>query len=103
MTNEERFVSVALNAWNGNIERADKLFSGLTAEQLTQQVAPGKNRLIYLWGHLTAVHDAMLPLLAFGPRLHPEFRSRRPRCAMIRNNWEERGSRKFPDERLLAS
>jgi hypothetical protein len=31
-----------------------------------QEVAPGKNRLIYLWGHLTAVHDAMLPLLVWG-------------------------------------
>jgi hypothetical protein len=27
----------------------------------------------YLWGHLTAVHDAMLPLLALRERLHPEF------------------------------
>jgi hypothetical protein len=38
-----------------------------------KEVAPGKNRLIYLWGHLTAVHDRMLPLLGFGERLHPEF------------------------------
>jgi hypothetical protein len=25
---------------------------------LFKQVAPGKNRLIYVWGHLTAIHDA---------------------------------------------
>jgi hypothetical protein len=37
---------------------------------LQKEIAPGKNRLIYLWGHLTAVHDRMLPLLGFGPRLH---------------------------------
>jgi hypothetical protein len=73
MASEELFLSVALNAWNGNIERADKMFSNLTAEQLMKEVAPGKNRLIYLWGHLTAVHDGMLPLLSFGPRLYPEF------------------------------
>jgi hypothetical protein len=29
--------------------------------------------VLYLWGHLTAVHDAMLPLLGLGVRLHPEF------------------------------
>jgi len=73
LTNEELFLSGALNLWKTNIERADKLFSALTPEQLLKEIAPGKNRLIYLWGHLTAVHDAMLPLLGFGPRLHLEF------------------------------
>jgi len=73
MTNEEKFFAAALNAWKGNIERADKLFSNLAAKELLNEVAPGKNRLIYLWGHLTAVHDAMLPLLGFGPRRHPEY------------------------------
>jgi hypothetical protein len=29
--------------------------------------------LLYLWGHLTAIHDAMLPLLGMGERLYPEF------------------------------
>jgi hypothetical protein len=73
MTNEELFLAVALNGWRGNIERADKMFSGLSEEELLKEVAPGKNRLIYLWGHLTATHDAMLPLLGLGRRLHPEF------------------------------
>src|SRR5258707_15067709 len=73
MTNEELFLAVALNGWKGNIERADKMFSGLSEEELLKEVAPGKNRLIYLWGHLTAVHDAMLPLLGFGRRRHPQF------------------------------
>ena len=71
--NEKLFVLGALNVWKMNIERADKLFFTLTPGQLTKEIAPGKNRLIYLWGHLTAVHDAMLPLLGFGSRLHPEF------------------------------
>ena len=73
MTNEELYLAVAVNGWKANIERADKMFSGLSEEELLKEVAPGKNRLIYLWGHLTATHDAMLPLLGFGRRLHPEF------------------------------
>src|SRR6202047_39309 len=73
MTNEELFLAVALNGWKGNIERADKVFSGLSDEELLKEVAPGKNRMIYLWGHLTAVHDAMLPLLGLGRRRYPEF------------------------------
>ena len=73
MTSEERFVTGAINVWKGNLERADKLFSNLSPEQLQKEVAPGKNRLIYVWGHLIAVHDGMLPLLGFGPRLHADF------------------------------
>src|SRR3984893_5462848 len=73
MTNEELYLAVALNGWKGNIERADKMFSGLSDQEVLKEIAPGKNRLIYIWGHLTAIHDAMLPLLGVGERLHPEF------------------------------
>src|SRR5260370_28626504 len=73
MTNEELYLAVALNGWKGNIERADKMFSGLSDQEVLREIAPGKNRLIYLWGHLTATHDAMLPLLGIGQRFHPEF------------------------------
>jgi DinB superfamily len=70
---EQALVTAAINSWKLNIERADRLFSPLTEEQLLKEVAPGKNRLVYLWGHLTAVHDRMLPLLVLGPRLHPDY------------------------------
>src|ERR1700677_2890093 len=73
MTSEQALVTAAVNSWKLNIERANRLFSPLTEEQLLKEVAPGKNRLIYLWGHLTAVHDRMLPLLVLGPRLYPEY------------------------------
>ena len=35
--------------------------------------APGKNRILYLWGHLTAVNDAMFSVLRLGERRHPEL------------------------------
>jgi DinB superfamily len=73
MTPEQAIVATAVQAWKMNLERADKLFSGLSDQQLLTEVAPGRNRLIYLWGHLTAVHDGMLPLLGLGKRLHPEL------------------------------
>ena len=57
MTNEELYLAVALNGWKGNLERADKMFSGLSDQEVLNEIAPGKNRLIYLWGHLTATHD----------------------------------------------
>ena len=73
MTTEMSFVDSALRGWKLNVERADKLFGALSPELLEQEVAPGKNRLIYLWGHLAAVNDGLLPLLGIGERLHPEF------------------------------
>ena len=73
MTNEAMFVDLGLRNWKLGADRADKLFGGMSEETLQKEVGPGKNRLIYLWGHLTAVNDAILPLLGFGPRLHPEL------------------------------
>jgi DinB family protein len=73
VTSETSFIDSALRGWKFNVERAEQLFGGLSPGQLEQEVAPGKNRLIYLWGHLAAVNDRLLPLLGIGERLHPEF------------------------------
>jgi hypothetical protein len=73
MTPEQTVVASAQLAWKQQIERAQKMFAPLTDEQLLQEIAPGKNRMIYLYGHLVAVHDGMRPLLDIGPRLHPEL------------------------------
>jgi hypothetical protein len=100
MTPEQNLAASAVNAWNMNVERADKLFSGLSEEQLLNEVAPGKNRLIYLWGHLIAVHDAMRPLLGLGQKLHPELEAvflteadkavpQLPSGAQLKHRWDE--------------
>jgi hypothetical protein len=73
MTTESSLVDSALRNWKQNVDRAGKFFAGLSEEQLLQEIAPGKNRPIYLWGHLTAVNDALLPLLGFGDKLYPEL------------------------------
>jgi hypothetical protein len=73
MENEGSYVALGMKTWNTQIDRADKLFQGLSSEEILREIAPGRNRLLYLWGHLTAVHDAMLPLLSLRERLHPEF------------------------------
>ena len=73
MTLETSLIDSALRNWRSTVDRVEKHFGNLSQEQLLQEVAPGKNRLIYLWGHLTAVNDALIPLLGFGSRLHPEL------------------------------
>ena len=71
--NEELLCLTALNSWKLVIGRFDKNLAALTDEELQRQVAPGKNRLFYLVGHLTAVHDRLFPMLGLGERLHPEL------------------------------
>jgi len=73
MTSQQLSVKVAMNSWRLVAERAGKTFSNFTEDELLKEVAPGKNRVIYVWGHLTAIHDAMLSILGLGPRLHPEL------------------------------
>ena len=71
--NEELLCLTALNSWKLVIGRFDRNLAALTDEELQKQVAPGKNRLFYLVGHLTAVHDRLFPMLGIGERLHPEL------------------------------
>lgn len=73
MTPEEILASTALNSWKLVISRIDQAIASLTNEQLERQVAPGRNRVFYLVGHLTATHDRMFPMLGLGERLHPEL------------------------------
>jgi hypothetical protein len=73
MTSEEMLVKTAVDSWKLVIGRLDKGIEPLSDEQLQRQVAPGKNRLQYLVGHLTAVHDRMFPMLGLGERLYPQF------------------------------
>lgn len=65
------FVKMALDSWNAQQKATDTLLAQLSDAQLMQEVSPGRNRGIYLLGHLTAVHDAMLPLLRFQDALYP--------------------------------
>ena len=73
MEKKDSCVALGLKAWKTQIDRADKLFGTLSSEEVLREIAPGRNRVLYLWGHLTAIHDAMLPLLGMGERLYPEF------------------------------
>lgn len=73
MTAEQVYVKMALSGWETGIRRADALFNGLSDERLSGEIAPGRNRGIYLLGHLTAVHDAMPVILGLGERVYPQL------------------------------
>lgn len=94
------FVKMALDAWNSELKYTNALLDQLSDAQLMREVSPGRNRGIYLLGHLTAVHDQVLPLLRFREKLHPELYgpfhdepdgagAELPPIAQLRAQWKE--------------
>src|ERR1051325_6786663 len=98
------FVKMAMDQWNTYITRAGKLFDNLSDEQLKEEAAPGKNSGIYLLGHLTAIHDALFPILNLGEKLYPGLEDafiknpdksgiEKPSAKEIRVSWSEVNNR----------
>lgn len=73
MTQTELLLKMVFDRWYGALKNCDTLLHSLTDEQLQQEIVPGKNRGIYLLGHLIAVHDDMIVLLNMGHKLYPEL------------------------------
>lgn len=67
------FTRIALNTWKATVGRFDDIVAASSDEELEREVTPGKSRLFYLVGHLTALHDRLLPVLGLGERRHAEL------------------------------
>jgi hypothetical protein len=72
-TTNQTIVKMVFDRWHSLIKAFNASINALTDEQLQHEIAPGRNRGIYLLGHMAAVHDAMIPLLGFGDKLFPEL------------------------------
>lgn len=73
MATDQLMVKMIFDRWYALIKNFDALLEALTDEQLQKEIVPGKNRGIYLLGHMVAVHDDMIPLLNLGEKLYPEL------------------------------
>ncbi len=89
-----------MDRWWASVKNCDEILHSLSDEQLEREIAPGKNRGIYLLGHLIAVHDDMLPLLDMGKKKYPELNrpfieladktaTKLPSVKTLRQLWEE--------------
>src|ERR1700733_5423520 len=98
MTSNQTMLKMVFDRWHGSLKNWDALLTAITDEQLQKEIAPGKNRGIYLLGHLIAVHDDMLVLLDMGDKLYPELHepfiksadktvSQLPSTAELRSFW----------------
>ena len=73
MTTTATTIKMIMDRWEQSIVNCDTLLASLSNDTLQKEIAPGKNRGIYLLGHLVAVHDDMLRLLDMGEKLYPEL------------------------------
>jgi hypothetical protein len=98
--NTELLIKMITNSWQAKLNATNNIFDNLSDEELLHEVSPGRNRGIYLLGHLTAVHDRMLPLLRFEAARYPELKpifldspdkaiEAIPSALQLRQQWKE--------------
>jgi uncharacterized damage-inducible protein DinB len=73
MNPNEVFIATTIASWKQITGRVDNAVAGPTDEQFEREVSPGRNRVRYIVGHLTAVNDRLFEGLGLGTRLHPEL------------------------------
>ena len=105
--NDNRLVQVATHSWMSTVQRAQTWFDERGRRDFERVVAPERNRVLYLYGHLIAVHDMMYQLIGLGPRkcealdalfLRVPDRSAEdyPDPAQLNEYWHELHPRKKP-------
>ncbi len=91
-------VKNVLDGWRGRVLEANKILSQISDEQMMNEIVPGRNRGIYLLGHLVAETDRMLPILNFEKLNYPDLAApfilnpdktiaELPSVAELRENW----------------
>jgi len=70
---KQLMTDMALKSWHSTIKRTNAIFEDLSDEEMKREIAPNKNRAIYLLGHLAVVNDMMLPLLGLGETQFPNL------------------------------
>jgi ribosomal-protein-alanine N-acetyltransferase len=95
-----QIISQVINSWKGQNKNVTHFFERYDSSAYAKEVAPGRNRAIYLLGHLIAVNDGMLPLFGLGERLFPELEAifvsapdksvaELPSFADLKQKWEQ--------------
>lgn len=92
-------VSMVLKGWDNALREWDDLLAGISDEQLAKEIVLGRNRGVYLLGHLIAVHDEMLKILGLADLQYPEWQTLfiqlpdrsapLPPAALLRTTWKQ--------------
>lgn len=64
-----------LNSWKSVNHRFNEVISQFSEEDLKKEIAPGRNRVLYIVGHVTATNDRLFALLGIGERKYRDLDS----------------------------
>jgi hypothetical protein len=70
---EKLIIDQCVKAWEQRVAQATKLFESLGDWAMDTEVAPGRNKVVYIIGHLLVVHDRMAEGMELGERSHAEL------------------------------
>lgn len=92
-------VGQLLDMWWNKVEETTGIFGTLGEHNGMWPVAPGKNRIIYLLGHLLVIHDGLFTTLEIGDRrytyyddlfLNPQHTANvYPSYSLLLDQWSE--------------
>ena len=88
-----------INAWKGQNKNISTYFGKFPEETYLDEVSPGRNRAIYILGHLVAASDGLHVMFGLGDRLFPEYEkffssnpdrffAEIPSVTELKNAWE---------------
>jgi uncharacterized protein len=66
-------IKTAISNFESEYSRMNKILAEISNDQLFNEISVGKNRGIYLLGHLTSVNDGIRTLLNLGDKLYPQL------------------------------
>ena len=109
----QMFVTTAIMAWDQWSVRAGKLFDSISDERMLLPLAPGKNRPVYILGHLISVDEGLIPQLRLGETAYPHYRDifvmqpdgavvELPSIAELRQSWKDAHARLDDEMKKLA-
>jgi hypothetical protein len=111
-------IKQAINSWKTQSQSVAAFFNKYEDHVYLKEVAPGRNRTVYILGHLASSSDDIFPLFGLGERLYPELQQlftanpdktfeAIPTVAELKSYWDainktllERFSALTPDEWL---
>ena len=73
MDNEKIIVGQLTAQWQKDVTALTKIFETLGEANAEKEVAPGRNTVAYLLGHMVAVHDRLIEALDAGDRFYPDL------------------------------
>jgi hypothetical protein len=69
----DQIIKQIVAIWSSRNKAFSDFFNKYPNEDYLKSIAPGRNRSVYLLGHLIAVNDGMIPMFGLGEKLFPEL------------------------------